>query len=357
MAGKGFVWMATTLDNAIFEPIIDAIDAEMRAIRAEQEPVAPLLWAVVDYQFGWDLPPHAVEERRRVAGKKIRSLLMALVAQAISGDYRPVLPAAAALELLHNFTLIHDDVMDKSLERRHRPAVWTRWGTAQAINVGDGLYALANIAMARLMRGGIPAERVVRASEALSQACLWTCEGQVLDIDFETRERVLPDEYITMIAHKSGTLIEAAARIGALLTTGDEAVIEAYTTFARSLGIAFQIRDDALGIWGEETLTGKSATNDLRDKKKSYPVLVAFEWASPDDRATLQTLYTRERLDDDAIATVLAILERVGAAAETDRVARAYYERALAALDRTGIDNETQTLIRRLAEFLIQRAY
>ena len=108
-----------------------------------------------------------------------------------------------------------------------------------------------------------------------------------------------------MIAHKSGTLIEAAARIGALLTTGDEAVIEAYTTFARSLGIAFQIRDDALGIWGEETLTGKSATNDLRDKKKSYPVLVAFEWASPDDRATLQTLYTQERLDDDAIATVL----------------------------------------------------
>src|SRR5690606_10412746 len=357
MAGKGFVWMATTLDNAIFEPIIDAIDAEMRAIRAEQEPVAPLLWAVVDYQFGWDLPPHAVEERRRVAGKKIRSLLMALVAQAISGDYRPVLPAAAALELLHNFTLIHDDVMDKSLERRHRPAVWTRWGTAQAINVGDGLYALANVAMARLLRENIPAERIVRASEALSQACLWTCEGQVLDIDFETRERVLPDEYITMIAHKSGALIEAAARIGALLSTDDEAVIAAYAEFARSLGIAFQIRDDALGIWGEETLTGKSATSDLRDKKKSYPVLVAFERAAPQDRATLQTLYARDTLDDEAIASVLAILAQIDAAGETERVAQAYYERALAALDRTGIDTAPQSAIRRLAEFLIRRAY
>ena len=349
--------MAASLDNAIFEPILAAIDAEMRAIRAEREPVAPLLWAIVDYQFGWDLPPEAVEQRRRVAGKKIRSLLMALVAQAVGGDYRPVLPAAAALELLHNFTLIHDDVMDDSPERRHRPAVWTRWGTAQAINVGDGLYALANVAMARLLRENIPAERIVRASEALSQACLWTCEGQVLDIDFETRERVLPDEYITMIAHKSGALIEAAARIGAPLSTDDEAVIAAYAEFARSLGIAFQIRDDALGIWGEETLTGKSATSDLRDKKKSYPVLVAFERAASDDRATLQVLYTREVLDDNAIATVLAILERVGAEADTDRVAQAFYERALAALDRTGIANDTQSLVRRLAEFLIRRAY
>src|SRR5690554_6530616 len=227
--GKDF-GMAASLDNTIYEPIVAAIDAEMRTIRAEQQPVAPLLWEIVDYQFGWDLPLDAVEERRRVAGKKIRSLLMALVAQAVGGDYAPVLPAAAALELLHNFTLIHDDVMDNSQERRHRLAVWTRWGMAQAINVGDGLYALANVAMARLLRAGVPATRVVRASEALSQACLWTCEGQVLDISFETRGQVSPDEYITMIAHKSGTLIEAAARIGALLTTGDEAVIDRKST-------------------------------------------------------------------------------------------------------------------------------
>lgn len=343
--------------DATFGPIVAAIDAEMRAIRAEQRPVAPLLWAIVDYQFGWDLPPDAHAEYQRVTGKKVRSLLMALVAQAVGGDYRPVLPAAAALEMLHNFTLIHDDVMDRSVERRHRPAVWTRWGQAQAINVGDGIYALSNLAITRLLRRGVPALKVVRAVEALSQACLWTCEGQVLDIDFETREHVAPDDYITMIAHKSGTLIEAAARIGALLSTDSEAVIDAYSEFARNLGIAFQIRDDALGIWGEEALTGKSAKSDLRDKKKSYPVLVAFAQAAPDDQATLRTLYARETLDDEAIAAVLAILERVGAAAATRRVAQGYYERALAALDRTGIENETQAQIRHLAAFLIERAY
>ncbi len=147
--------MASPSYDAIIAPIVAAIDAEMRAIRAEQRPVAPLLWAIVDHQFGWDLPAEAADEARRVGGKKIRPLLMALVAQAVGGDYRPVLPAAAALEMLHNFTLIHDDVMDRSAERRHRPAVWTRWGTAQAINAGDGLYALSNIAVTRLLRGGV----------------------------------------------------------------------------------------------------------------------------------------------------------------------------------------------------------
>lgn len=349
--------MAPSAYDAITAPIVVAIDAEMRAIRAEQQPVAPLLWAIVDHQFGWDLPAEAADEARRVGGKKIRPLLMALVAQAVAGDYRPVLPAAAALEMLHNFTLIHDDVMDRSVERRHRPAVWMRWGTAQAINVGDGLYALSNIAITRLLRSGVPAHKVVQAVEALSRACLWTCEGQVLDIEFETREDVTPDEYLTMIAHKSGTLIEAAARIGALLSTDDEAVIAAYAEFARSLGVAFQVRDDALGIWGQEVLTGKSATSDLRDKKKSYPVLVAFARAAPRDRATLRALYAREALDDAAITAVLDILTRVDAAGETDRVAQAHYERALAALDRTGIHNEAQDMIRRLAQFLIRRAY
>ena len=349
--------MASPSYDAIIAPIVAAIDAEMRAIRAEQRPVAPLLWAIVDHQFGWDLPAEAADEARRVGGKKIRPLLMALVAQAVGGDYRPVLPAAAALEMLHNFTLIHDDVMDRSAERRHRPAVWTRWGTAQAINAGDGLYALSNIAVTRLLRGGVPAHKVVRAARVLSQACLWTCEGQVLDIDFETREDVSPDEYLTMIAHKSGTLIEAAAQIGALISTDDEAVIAAYAEFARSLGVAFQIRDDALGIWGQEALTGKSATSDLRDKKKSYPVLVAFARAAPNDRVMLQSLYAREALDDEAITAVLDILARVDAAGETERVAQAHYERALAALDRTGVHNATQDIIRRLAEFLIRRVY
>ncbi len=337
--------------------MVASIEAELRAVRREQEAVAPLLWAVVDYQFGWDLGPDEAELARKASGKKARPLLMALVAKAISGDYRHVLPAGAALELVHNFTLIHDDVMDKSPERRHRPAVWTRWGPDQAINAGDGIYALAYLAVARLLANGTPPAKVARTYQVLSQACLWTAEGQILDMDFETRESVTTAEYITMIAHKSGTLIEGAALIGALLSTDDESVVQAYGTFARNLGIAFQVRDDYLGVWGDEATTGKSATGDIREKKKSYPVLVAFEQATGQDRATLGRIYGQESLSDGDVGTVLAILERVGAAEQTNHVAERYYATALHSLDQTGIANETQDLIRQFARFLIRRAY
>lgn len=343
--------------QAMFGPLITDIDAEMRAVRREQDEIAPLLWEVIDYHFGWDLPPEADELFQNISGKKIRPLLMALVARAICGEHRHVLPAGVALELLHNFTLIHDDVMDKSAERRHRPAVWTRWGSAQAVNTGDGLYALANLANVRQLKMGTPPDKVVQVFELLSRACLHTAEGQILDIDFETRDVVTTTEYLTMITNKSATLIEAAAAIGALLSTDEQPLIAAYARFARHLGIAFQIRDDYLGVWGDETITGKPATSDIREKKKSYPVLVAFERADADDRAALRRIYAQAALSETDVQDVLAILETVGATAQTDLIACQYYDIAMNSLAATGIENETQALIRRYAGFLVRRAY
>jgi geranylgeranyl diphosphate synthase type I len=346
--------MAASSYEAVFGPIVADIEAELWAARQEHTEIAPILWKIVDYQFGWDQPP---EQRPRVSGKKIRPVLMALVAKAICGDYRHVLPAGAALELVHNFTLIHDDVMDKSAERRHRPTVWKLWGSAQAVNAGDAIYALANLACARLLAKGAPPEKVVTACRALSQACLWTAEGQMLDVEFETRDAVTTDEYITMVSHKTGALIEAAAKIGALLSADDARVVESYASFGRALGIAFQIRDDYLGVWGDEAQTGKSATTDIQEKKKTYPILAAVERADDADRAALRRLYAQEALSSDDVQTALAIMDRVGAAAQTDQIAQRYYDTAMTNLDGTGIQNETQDLIRRYAAFLIQRAY
>jgi len=341
----------------LFGPIIADIEGEMRAVRREQTEISPLFWSVVDYQFGWDLAPDQADLFKKVTGKKIRPLLMALVAQAIYGTYQHVLPAGAALELLPNFTLIHDDVMDESLERRHRPAVWTRWGNYQAINAGDGLYALANLACTRLVKHGTPPDKAVRVFETMSQACLWTAEGQILDMDFETRERVSTDEYVIMIANKSATLIEAAAKIGALLSTDDEQVIDAYAHFARQLGIAFQVRDDYLGVWGNQQQTGKSTTSDIREKKKAYPFLAAIEHASASDQAALHRIYAQASLSESDIQTVLDIMNRAGAMEQTDTIARQYFDTALASLARTGVQNQTQDLLRDLAFFLVQRDY
>jgi len=338
-----------------FGGILTDVEAEMRAARQEQREVAPLLWQMIDHHFGWDA--ESMARGVRVAGKRVRPVLMALVAQAVTGSYRHVLPAAAALEFLHNFTLIHDDVMDRSLERRHRPTVWAIWGSDQAINAGDGLYALANLTLTRLLRLDVPPARIVRAAAVLSQACLWTAEGQVLDMTFPQRDDVTAAEYLTMITHKTATLIEAAAQMGALLSTDDEAIIQGYGQFARALGIAFQVRDDYLGIWGDEVITGKSATSDIREKKKSYPVLVAWERVSDSDRETLRRIYAQETLSDEDVSQVVRILERTDAPAETERVAAQYYEAALAYLDAIGISNAAQTQLRQLASFLVRRAY
>jgi geranylgeranyl pyrophosphate synthase len=160
-----------------------------------------------------------------------------------------------------------------------------------------------------------------------------------------------------MIANKSATLIEAAALIGALLSTDDQQIVQAYGQFARNLGIAFQVRDDYLGIWGDTATTGKSTTSDIIEKKKSYPVLAAFEQASSTDCDTLRHIYALPTLSDAELRIVLDILERAGAADQTDRIAEQYYEIAMNSLAVTGIENETQTLIRQLATFLIKRAY
>jgi len=339
----------------MFGGILADVDAEMRAVRQQQAEVAPLLWEMLDHHFGWGAG--ATGPRSGASGKRVRPLLMVLVAQAISGEYRHVLPAAAALEFLHNFTLIHDDVMDRSAERRHRPTVWALWGGDQAINAGDGLYALANLAVTSLLRAEVPGSKAVRAAQVLSQACLWTAEGQVLDMSFAGREQVTTAEYLTMIAHKTGALLEAATKIGALLSSDDEPVIRAYAQFGRDLGLAFQVRDDYLGVWGDEAATGKPATGDIREKKKSYPVLVAFERADAADQATLRRIYAQETLSDGDVTDVLGILERSGAIAETDRTASEYFERARAHLDATGVADPTQDKLRQLAAFLIRRAY
>ena len=342
--------------SATFGALQAEIETEMHTIRAAQHEVAPLLWEMIDHHFGWQETPSGMVSSVG-SGKKVRPVLMALVAEAICGTHHHVLPAGAALELLHNFTLIHDDVMDRSPTRRHRPTVWALWGATQAINAGDALYALANLAMVHLLERDVPPARVVRACRVLSQACLWTAEGQVLDIAFTERPVVSPNEYVTMVAHKTGKLLEAATMMGALLSTDDEAVIRAYGQFGLDLGIAFQIRDDYLGIWGQADATGKPTTEDIREKKKSYPVLVALERANEADRATLQRIYAQETLSEADVQTVLAILEHVQAATQTGRVAEAHYNTALERLEATGIDNDTQEQIRRLAAFLILRDY
>ena len=248
------------------------------------------------------------------------------------------LPAAASLELLHNFSLIHDDIEDNSPTRRHRATVWSLWGISQAINVGDGMLALANLTMGRLFCTGAEPRLVMPAMNALQEAWLTLTEGQFLDMHFEGLPEVDLDSYLWMIRDKTAMLLATSARLGALLAGADNAAIGAYREFGDSMGMAFQIRDDVLGIWGDEALIGKPTASDIVQRKKTLPVVYTMQTLgrggdSPALRR-LREIYAGPAVSPQALADVLEILESVGARSFCEEQVLLYHEQALGHLSR-----------------------
>jgi geranylgeranyl diphosphate synthase type I len=270
-------------------------------------------------------------------GKRIRPLLGLLAYASIAGDHARALPGAAAVELGHNFSLVHDDIEDGDTERRHRETLWARYGVPQAINTGDTLFSLSRIALHRLSDLGFSDRKVLRLMRLFDQTCLALCEGQYIDITTSEADEIMSVEhYFDMIGRKTAALIAASIEAGALLATDDEAVIARYRAFGWSLGLAFQVNDDLLGIWGREDATGKQAS-DIVHGKRTLPIIYAVEHAGPDDRARLLTLLELREPAADEVAEIVAILERAGAREHTRTEARRYRDDALAEIDAAGV--------------------
>lgn len=224
--------------------------------------------------------------------------------------HEQALPAAVAVELVHNFSLIHDDIEDHDELRRHRKTLWSIWGEAQGINTGDGMFALARLALWETVARGYPAAHAVRLAETLDRTALQLCEGQFLDMANEARAQVTPAQYLRMIAGKTAALMRCATEIGGRIGAPDHAhTYAALAEFGEALGIAFQIRDDLLGIWADTAELGKTAAGDLRRKKMSLPVIHALASAEPAERITLLAIYQAPGPATDAqIAMMLKIL-------------------------------------------------
>ncbi len=312
------------------------IEAEMRDLLTAPTPAMQGHYAIMQYHMGWlgpDLAPAQMP-----AGKRVRPLLCLLACAAAGGDPSQAAPAAAGLELLHNFSLIHDDIEDASPTRRRRPTAWILVGMPQACNAGDGMFSLAHAAFFRLLRGGVTAEIALAALERFSTMCIRLTEGQYLDMSFEGRLDVSVDEYFSMIAGKTGALLAASSEIGALLAGATPQVVATYRRFGAALGRAFQLRDDVLGIWGDEVVTGKSAASDILGKKKSLPVLYGL--AHPGVGAQLRALYAGPDFAVADVPVVLALLDAAGArqyAQEQVAAASAEARRALDELSRGAV--------------------
>jgi geranylgeranyl diphosphate synthase type I len=277
-------------------------------------------------------------------GKRMRPLIGLLAYQSIAGDHARALPGAAAVEMGHNFSLVHDDIEDNGTERRHRPALWTVWGKAQAINTGDALFTLSRMALYRLQDEGFDDARILRLMRLYDETCLKLCEGQFMDIwTSEHDEWMSVDYYFDMIGRKTAALIAGSAEAGAVLATDDETVIAAYRQFGWALGLAFQLNDDLLGIWGDEAQTGKE-TSDIATRKKTLPLIYALAEATGEDQARLQAILAQSQTEPrvEEIGEVLAILDRVGAREYTRTRAREYRDEALAQLASVGtVDSES----------------
>jgi geranylgeranyl diphosphate synthase type I len=255
------------------KPLFSHIELELqKQVSRLDTPRTNRFHEMLTYHMGWTGEGAGPE----ATGKRIRPLLVLLCTSSCGANWQSALPAAASIELVHNFSLVHDDIQDNSPTRRGRETAWVKWGAPMAINVGDALFVIANQAVTDL-KENYPAEIVLRAAEILNNTCLELTRGQFLDIAYEDRTDLTVEDYWPMISGKTAALLSACCHVGSLLGGADDSKQEAYRSFGHYLGLAFQVQDDILGIWGDEAVTGKSAASDLVEGKNSLPVLAGLE--------------------------------------------------------------------------------
>jgi geranylgeranyl diphosphate synthase type I len=312
--------------KSLAQEMIPAVELEMEEVLNLEYNLGNPFYGMMHYHMGW------VDEKFDLAGskagKRIRPLLCLLCTRTAGGDWQQAVPGGASLELLHNFTLIHDDIQDASPTRRGRPTLWHIWGASLAINSGDAMFALSHVAMSRMLERGIPAETVVHAIRRLDETCIDLTIGQHADMSFEERDDVNVDEYLTMIDGKTAALLSLSTELGALVAGCERETIGHYAAFGRDLGLAFQVRDDILGIWGDESVIGKSSATDIVTRKKSLPVLFGLSKS-----AELRDLYAQNDNSENFVDRVVNILDSLGARHFSESYEERYANNALSHLE------------------------
>jgi geranylgeranyl diphosphate synthase type I len=322
-----------------------ALDAGLRDAVAE---LPTSMGQVASYHFGWrDREGKPV---RGDAGKAIRPALTLLSAQAAGGDPQAAVPAAVAVELVHNFSLLHDDVVDRDTTRRHRPAAWTVFGTADAILAGDALLALAF----RCLAEGGPAlgsDGVRRLGRCVAELC----HGQSLDLSFEQRSHVDLGECLAMSGAKTSALFGCSCSLGALAGGAAAGQIQALNDFGTHLGLAFQLVDDLLGIWGDPTTTGKPAHSDLTSRKKSLPVTAALNSGTTPGQEAADLYRRPEPFEPGELPHIADLIDQAGGRAWARRTAAEELASAIASLDAAACHPQATAHLRELAETLLSR--
>jgi geranylgeranyl diphosphate synthase type I len=332
------------------ERYLPPLEQEMQRVVSPSAVSPNLIYNMLHYHLGWvdaDFKPSVSD-----GGKHLRPLLLLLTTEAQGGAWRHALPAAASIELLHNFTLIHDDIEDRDTRRRGRATLWSVWGVPQAINAGDALFTLAYQALINLrtQNPSLPAERVMQALQSYTYATLLITEGQCRDIAFETQQEVAESDYLSMIAGKTAALIGLASELGGIIAGVSEKRCDHLRNFGCALGKAFQMQDDLLGLWGNPERTGKPVGSDILKHKKTLPIIHGTQHSHQ-----LRSLLNEPVLSNEDVTHALSLLEAVGSREYTVAQAKRYHREALTSLEKSGGEGKTQATIRHLVNSLLER--
>ncbi len=334
--------------RSLTQEMIPAVEQAMEDVLLANDRAGDSFYGMMHYHMGWvdeSFQPLLVN-----AGKRVRPLLALLSARSAGGDWEKTVPGAASLELLHNFSLIHDDIQDASPTRRGRPTIWNLWGVNLAINSGDAMFALAHESMIRMVDHGVPAEIVVHALRRLDETCIDLTIGQHADMLFEERDDVTVEQYLEMIGGKTAALLSFSTELGALVAGRNKDIVDHYASFGKDLGMAFQVRDDILGIWGDETVIGKSSATDIVTRKKSLPILYGL---SKSDE--LIDLYSQSENGENFVQQVVQLLDGVRAHEFAQAYEEKYANSALTHLEAANPEGAAAVALRQLTMILLNR--
>lgn len=337
-------------DKSAFEIYSEDVRPALReelelAIAPSADHGTPELQLIITYQLGWT----GENAGPKAEGKQIRPLLVLLACEAAGGDWKNALPAAAAVELIHNFSLIHDDIEDNGEMRRGRPAVWKIWGEAQAINTGDAMFALANSSLLNI-ENTTSQEAALLAGKYFHKACLRLTQGQHLDIAFENMDQVELESYWQMVGGKTAALLAFSLEVGALCAGVSTETRERYRDFGHYLGLAFQAQDDILGIWGQEEQIGKSITGDLVTRKKTLPILYGLA-----QKKSFYEEWSAGEITPENVGQMSRKLEAEGGRAYAQNTADRLTDLALSSLKTAQPEGKAGEVLFELAEMLMKR--
>ncbi len=333
-----------------YQPVID------RALRAQLGGCTSELRNTHRYHMGWTDKNGA--NLVATEGKRLRPTMVLLGARAVDGEIQRALPVATALEYVHNFSLIHDDIEDRDRFRHHRPTIWVVWGDPTAIVSGNSMLKVADRCAKGLLDAGVSLDMSTAAQRLITEAYMRMIEGQYMDISFEARSDVSIEEYLAMIERKTGALIETSLYVGALVAGNSDTgclVTEGLRKAGYQFGRLFQIRDDILGVWGSDE-TGKPVHGDIYNKKKSLPAVHAIDASGGVTSERIRSIYQKTELDGKDVEDVLQIMEDQGTYQFCEAMLTEHWSATAEILDALDLNADVRDDFIELGEFLVERS-